>query len=60
MSPNHPRNRLTAAKEPVTGRRYTDITVQRFPENFRDIKLPTYKERPDFNLSIIQATICGT
>ena len=47
---NRLRRKLAAVKEPVTDRHFTDIIVQGFPENYRDINLTTYKD-PDFNLT---------
>ena len=53
MKANRLRRKLAAVKEPVTNRHFTNIIVQGLLENYRGIKLTTYKD-PDFNLSKIQ------
>ncbi|CAN0599404.1 unnamed protein product, partial [Laminaria digitata] len=47
------RNLLTE-KEPITGRHFTDVVLQGLTEEYRDVKLMTWKD-PDFDLPKIQA-----
>ena len=46
-------NLLTEMEEPITDRHFTDIVLQGLTEEYRDVKLMTWKD-PDFGLPKIQ------
>lgn len=50
------RNLLTEMEEPITDRHFTDIVLQGLTEEYRDVKLMTWKD-PDFDLPKIQSVL---